>query len=259
MPSDRMSAEVRLAEIRELRIRVEQMGHVSRAALRQALGLDEDRQYVLSAPAVVARAPEGSLEQRIEEALGRRSDLKSVDQRALQADMGRKMARSHHYPEVGLGAQFEANDANLFGASGTNWTVGLSARIPLYAGGETGGRKARAAADRAGVASMRRAMSEGIRLEVSAAWAEQASASERLGVARAALESANESLRIVRERYAEGLAVIVELLGAEAALTQAQANVVQAQRDVAVSHAVLDVASGRSIHVASNHFEELAQ
>ena len=58
------------------------------------------------------------------------------------------------------------------------------------------------------------------------------------------MERADEALRIVRERYGEGLAMIVELLGTEAAFTKAQANHAQAVSELWLAQASLDLASG---------------
>ena len=71
VPSDRMSAEVRLSEVQAMRIRAEQGTRVARAALRQALGLSEDREFALSPPKVEAVPPGGeeSEESRVTEAL----------------------------------------------------------------------------------------------------------------------------------------------------------------------------------------------
>jgi outer membrane protein TolC len=55
---------------------------------------------------------------------------------------------------------------------------------------------------------------------------------------------AEEALRIVRERYAEGMAVMVELLGAEAARTTARAGRAAAARDAALAEAALGLATG---------------
>jgi outer membrane protein TolC len=141
----------------------------------------------------------------------------------------------------------EWNDDSLFGHSGSNWTVGASLRIPLFDGLEANSRIHRARADREKLLAFQESMSEGIRLEVRSAWADRISASERLRVAESALGHAEEALRVVKERYAEGMAVMVELLGAEAARTSAQGNKASAIRDLALARAALDLASGRSL------------
>ncbi len=284
VPSDRMSADVRLAEVRAMRIRAEQGAAVARAALRQALGLSDDRPFELVPPSVTAStAPAGagsaatvpgggstvaagpggaafgdasaaeggpdgaeSAESRAQEALVSRTDLKSLDQRIAQAGVGEKIARSRYYPEIGVGAQYEWNSQNLFGNEGNNWTVGASLRLPVFDGTETRARLARARSDSMRLSAMREAMAEGIRLEVRAAWADRAAAAERLSVAEEATAQADEALRIVRERYGEGMAVMVELLGAEAARTQAQGARAVAVHDLAVAQAALDLASGRT-------------
>ena len=261
VPSDRMSADVRLAEVRAMRIRAAQGAHVARAALRQALGLSEDRVFTLDPPPPDPRAcasegggdpeaaPAGRDEDEtaaVHEALAARADLKALDERIAQAGIGEKIARSGYYPEIGLGAQYEWNGASLFGSDGRNWTVGAAVRFSVFDGTETGARIARAKADSGRLAAMREAMVEGIRLEVRAARADRDAAEERFCVAVSALAQADEALRIVRERYGEGMAVMVELLGAEAARTQSQGARAAAARDLAVAQAALDLAVGRA-------------
>jgi outer membrane protein len=254
VPSDRMSAEVRLSEVQAMRIRAEQGVRVARAALRQALGLSEDRDFALSPPRVKASGPteaeDETEEGRVSEALSSRPDLRALGTRIQQAEMGEKIARSHYVPEVGLGAQMEWNDETPFGRSGDNWTVGASLRFPIFDGLETQSRIQRARSDKEKLAAYRDSMTEGIRLEVRTAWADRVSASERLKVAESALGQAEEALRVVKERYAEGMAVMVELLGAEAARTSAQGNKAAATRDLALARAALDLATGRSIAAA---------
>ena len=66
-------------------------------------------------------------------------------------------------------------------------------------------------------------------------------------MARSALSQAEDALRIVRERYAEGMAVMVELLAAEAARTAALASRAAAARDLALAIAALDLATGQPL------------
>jgi outer membrane protein len=244
--SDRMSAEVRLAEVRAMRIRAEQGVTVARAALRQALGLKQDREFELAPPPVEPATADEDAEARVAEALANRPDLRSLDVRLRQAGVGERIARSHRLPEIGVGAQYEWNGKAPFGNDGNNWSAGLAVRVPVFDGTETSARAARASADRERLLALREAVAEGIRLEVRAAWAERAAAAERLKVAEAALSQSEEALRIVRDRYDEGMAVMVELLGAEAARTAAQGNLAAATHDVALGSSALDLATGRS-------------
>jgi outer membrane protein TolC len=83
------------------------------------------------------------------------------------------------------------------------------------------------------------------RLEVRTAVArlEAARASEAVG--RAAVAQAQESRRIIRDRYEAGLADVTTLLRAAEALVQAEAQLVAAQADVLTGTAALARALGR--------------
>jgi outer membrane protein TolC len=247
VPSDRMQAEVRLAEVRTLVVRAEEGVEVSRAALRQALGISEDRAFALDPPSVETGGEARDAQARLDEARSTRPDLLALDAQARQAEVGERMARSRRLPVIGLGAQAEWNGDGFLTNTGNNWSVGAMLTLPVFEGNETRAKSARAAADRARVEAYRRALDEGIRLEVRAALAQRASAAERLRTAESAAGLAAEALRIVRERYAEGMAVMVELLGAEAAETAARGNRAHAAHDLALARAAVDLASGRSL------------
>jgi outer membrane protein len=120
-------------------------------------------------------------------------------------------------------------------------------RIPLFDGCEGLAKRERARADRARLEAMRDAMADGVGLEIRAAKADSIAAAERLRMAQNNEALSREVLRIVRERYGEGLATIVELLGAEAATTQARASKAQSSRDLAVARLAFDLAAGRPL------------
>ena len=247
VPSDQMAAEVRLSEVQALRIRSEQGVRVSRAAIRQALGLAEEVDFQLSVPEVVAAPLAENEESRVQAALSARPDLLSLEQRIRQAEIGEDLARSRYYPEVGVGAQVEWNAKNAFGDSGSNWTVGATLKIPIFDGLESAARMDRARAELQKLEAMRRGMEDGIRVQVISAYSDCVSALERLKVADSAIGQSEEALRIVRERYTEGMAMMVELLGSEAARTSAQGTRALAARDLALARAALDLASARSL------------
>ena len=248
VPSDRLQAEVRLGEVRALRVRAEQSALVARAALRRALAAKDSEAFVLEAPAVDADPPaDGDPGAAVADALLSRTDLRAFDARIDQARRGESIAIAGRLPQIGLGAQYEWNGTQPFDPSGNNWTVGAFVRIPLYDGCEGLARRERARADRERLEAMREAMAEGVDFEIRAAAADRTAAAERLRMAKGNVRLSLEAQRIVQERYREGLATVVELLGAEASATQARAADAQATRDLAVSRLAFDLAAGRPL------------
>ena len=72
-------------------------------------------------------------------------------------------------------------------------------------------------------------MTDRVRYQVVRAYEAYRSASERVGVAEKAVGQAKEALRIVRDRYKEGLTTITEVLRAETAYLQARLWVLAAR------------------------------
>ena len=62
--------------------------------------------------------------------------------------------------------------------------------------------------------------------------------------ARRGVESAEEDLRLSRERYEQGLGTVLELLEAQVNLTKARDNLVNAQTGLKISEAAVDKARG---------------
>lgn len=71
--------------------------------------------------------------------------------------------------------------------------------------------------------------------------------SEQIGIARENMAAATEDLRVQNERYRVGAATILDLLTSQAALTQAQVNVVQTQFNYLIARAQLEATVGRTL------------
>lgn len=250
--SDRLQAEVRHAETRTMLTRAREGVAVSRAALRQALGLDRDHAFDLDVPPIDPDDTPDDLDDLYSGARAARGDLLALASRARQAAIGEALARSRRRPVVGFGAQAEWNGDAAFDNTGNNWSVGAVLTVPLFEGNETRAMAARTAAEHARVEAYRRALDEGIRLEVRAAVARRISAAERLRTNESAVDLAAEALRIVRERYGEGMALIVELIAAESAHTAALGSRAESAHDLALARAAVDLASGRSLISSSS-------
>jgi outer membrane protein TolC len=87
-------------------------------------------------------------------------------------------------------------------------------------------------------------MAAAVKLQVREAFQNLTTAQQRVEVSRQAQSEAEESLRIIQNRYEAGLATITDVLRVEAARTSAQKNYLNALFDYRISYAALELATG---------------
>jgi outer membrane protein TolC len=102
----------------------------------------------------------------------------------------------------------------------------------------------RAAAQRAELVAKLRQAEEGIGYQVTEARRKALEAEEKISARSAGLEQAQEAQRLVKKRYENGMATLIELLGAQAQLDKAHADLVAARYELAVNRAELKRAVG---------------
>jgi outer membrane protein TolC len=95
------------------------------------------------------------------------------------------------------------------------------------------------------------ARAEDTRRQVNAALTQQlaatATAFEQIDIAQANVAAATEDLRVQNERYRVGAATILDLLTSQAALTQAQVNLVQTRFNYLIARAQVEAVVGRTL------------
>ena len=108
-----------------------------------------------------------------------------------------------------------------------------------------GARLNRARAAQSTAAAEQEHMANQIRLEVIQAFQDCISARERLKVAVETVTRAREALRIVQDRYQEGLTTITEVLRAETAYLRTRLNLVSSRYDYYIGYARVLMATGK--------------
>ena len=241
---DVLSIRVHLAAVTEQQIHRAANLDVARATLNDMLGQPLDTTYALVTGLAPAGVGDTSLEQYERQALDQRPEAREAKLATSLAETQAAAARSSLLPQVGLHAAIEQDRQQFAGRSGGNWLASVSLRWNLFNGF---GDKARI--DEAKYL-LRRSQSEGdragsaIRLEVRRAWADLHAAGQRIEVARAAVEEAQESLRITQNRYTAGLNNVTDLLRNESAVLEAKTRYLAAIDDQRVAAAMLEKAAG---------------
>ena len=241
--SDLLRAEVRIAQLEQERLNGRSQVYVAKASLNAAMGVETDRVFNPVPMDLKGSDSPGALEKWIQSGLRNRPDLKEIRYRESMADQEVKKARMAHLPNLYLTGNYEL-DTEDFDNTGNNYTLGVVLRANLFSGFGTEGRVQEALAVLRQVKAAARQLELAVGVETRRAFYLAQSAFERIRVAEAALDQAEEGLRIVRSRYENGLFTIVNLLDAEMALQQTRNLHLRSLYDHKVAMAQLHLAAG---------------
>ncbi len=228
LKSDVLRAKVYLEQMEENLVKAKSNYSIALRALAVAIGDFPDVE--LSVDGDLTYKPFSfNLNDLIETAIKNRPELKELKVRISQTKDMERMAKADFLPQIGaFGEIFAADDSVPWDKENSSWMVGVRASINLFSGGEKLYRLRRSRIARLKVKEYEERAKKGIAFEVSRAYYNFISAKKRVDLARAAIASAQESLRIVEKRYKNGLATITELLDTQTSLNQARSNYVAA-------------------------------
>jgi len=240
--SDRMAAEVNAAARREELIAARGELEMAWAELGAAMGAPDLAPSTLK-PIEPHEFPESKLDDELAAAAKLRPDLAALGKGRDAQNEAVSAARSDFGPRVSAYGNWEEDRGSLTGAGGNNWVAGVQISVDILPLGKREQLAREAAARRRAEAQLTQAQLD-VRLQVSRAHIGRETAQLSLETARAAMDQAAESLRIVKNRYNAGLATITDLLRAEDAERQAQSSYWKAVYGNATAYAQLLYAEG---------------
>lgn len=162
--------------------------------------------------------------------LKKRADLEAATLEAEQAGLAWRQSRAAYQPRAGLAASYALHDAEApFGTDAGSWAVHAGLTWELFDGGSRAHRQRGAAALKEAADARRLEATRQARFQVEEARLRAAEARANLATAREAVSEAEESQRLMRQRYEAGLAELADLLAAQAALDQTRFAAVEAE------------------------------
>lgn len=241
--SDLLAAEVQVSEFRQQKIQATGELVIAQAALNTALGLPVNSPHTitdqLSERLFSIETPDELNHQALQNRPEYARAILAVRMNARQI----RGARDEALPRVDAFSSVGISGRNPVTGS-SDYAIGTSVTVNVF----DPGRKARINQARAAEAiahAEQEQLANQISLEVVRAYQQFVSARERLQVVGQTTAQASEVLRIVRDRYHEGLTTITEVLRAELALIRARTDVLMARHDHYVAYANVLLATGR--------------
>lgn len=241
--SDRLTVEVELAQARLEAIRTETAAQQSLQDLRATIGLRPGPPLNLVGD---LRTPlvEDTVEGLSQQALEKRPDLLSQRASAEAADWSLRLAEQRLRPF--LSAIGHADYGAHTNVTGESWWVGTSLTFPLFSKSDRADRDV-AEANRNAAQSGLTDLELQIGRQVEREYLNLQQAQARIPAAAKAVESAQLNVEVTRERYREGIAIIIEVIDAEQSLLQAQGQHTQALYDYNTARIQVLTAAGESL------------
>jgi outer membrane protein len=239
--TDTLNLEVQLSQAREDLIRARNGTHLAIAALNTAIGREQVGAGSAAAldpgPATLVRPDQRArtTEQRAEwraAALG----VRLAGEQAARA-------RSEYVPTLSAfgSADWDSDGSSDFEQS---YLAGVAAEVNVFDGFRTRSGVAQARAALVGARAERERVQNRLVFDVTQATLAEREAWQRIEVSEASLRSAEEALRITRERYQQGAADITELMTAQVGLTATRTRQVAARYDYLVARSNVQRAVG---------------
>ncbi len=244
--SDAMQVDVRLAEVVRDRIALENGLEIARCQLARLMGDAASRPEPGAGPVRFLPLPVDSLEAMLARARQDNPNLERLSQAEEAAEKEKDLARSAFRPKAVAGAAYEGNsDGDGHGARG--YTAALGLKWEVFDGFAREAKLAEAKIRIRQAEARRRDGEAAVALAVRKAWLDLDTAVRQVGVAETAVAQAQESYRIVADRYANGLTTVDDMLGAEAALRKAESDRLNALTDYAVRYVALGQSAGDAL------------
>lgn len=241
--SDALSAQVNLATRKQELIRAQSALQLALTQLETALGAPLAPGQQPAAMLKEQMIPSASLEEIEARALKQRPDLQAIDSQVDAQQNSVKAAKAAYGPRLDVFGSWQADNASFAANGSSSWVAGAELRIDLF----SRDREARLSMEKATLSRAeagKKLAENNIRFDVRRAWLDHDASGQMLEVSRASVKQAEESLRIMRDRYETGLVTITDVLRAEDADRASRTNYWQSVFHYITSYAALELATG---------------
>ncbi len=199
----------------------------AKLTLIRAIGINFAVNLILTDQLKLVDIQEQSSREALERARAQRVELEAQRRREKLANLTLRSVSNERLPSLSFSGDygFVGNKIDRVDAS---WTGGLSMSIPIYAGGQLGGRISEERSKVRQEQIRSKDIADQVTLEVQDALLTISSTQKQVLVAEEGLKLSLKELKLSRERFVVGVANNVEVTNAQTSVARARDNVIEA-------------------------------
>ncbi|MEJ2540288.1 MAG: TolC family protein [Gemmatimonadota bacterium] len=188
-----------------------------------------------------------SQDQAVQEAIETSPSILAAraEERAAAASV--KLQKGSYLPTLDLVGQYSAFDQNFFPSAIVRGSLGLVLSLPLWDDGARELAVSRSTSAERVATAAREDLERALRRDVVEAYEAYDASRAALDLAESSVLVAQENLRVQQERYRAGATTILDLLAANGSLSEAEAELVQAQFTTRLALTGLEAILGRRL------------
>lgn len=175
-----------------------------------------------------------TLDEYVQAALKNRKDIEALDLRKQAADVGVKTAKADMYPSIALTGGYIAADVPKLLTITNAANIGIGVQYNIGSLWKTKSKVQEAEGRSKEIEATQELMNDNVRLQVNKAYLNWLGSQKKIDVYEKAIEQADENYRIVKNKYANSLATLTDLLEADVAQLQSRLNYSFAKADAVV-------------------------
>ena len=242
--SDKLTAEVNLAAVQSQREQAATRLGTARNQLKLVMGMSFNTDVTVSNVSFSATIPEtANLADSESRALAGRKDLEAARAMSQAAKTRVQAARAAHRPKVDFIASSNWYDDKPGFDNHSSSVMGVVS-LDLYAGGQHQSEISAALAEDREMEWRVQSLEQGVRNDVREAYENLRAAQARHASAADNVERARENVRLVDIRYGQGRTILIDLLQAERAYTDARYEELISRLNLAVGQVAVHLAEG---------------
>jgi len=190
-------------------------------------------------------------------AVTQRPDIQAAQYRLDGSDLSIKIAKAAYYPQLSFGAGLGTSyytmsgiDAAAFGSqlkNNLNKYFGFSLSVPLFDRFSTRNSVRKARAQQIGYQLQLENTKKTLYKEIQQSWYNALASENKYKSSTSALDAAQESFRLMREKYENGKATAVEFNESQMKLQKAESDLIQSKYDYIFRNKILDFYKGEKI------------